>query len=832
MWRLLLLGLMLGGCRERVVNMAVDLPLVVTPSRVDFEQVFVGERAVRTISLRNEGQVARAVSFELAAPFAAAFTETSVAGGASVDLELSVAPLEPGSRTATMLLDGTEVTLTVDALAVPLCPAPSACSTARFDVGTRACVTEPKAEGAVCSTSCVSSGVCLQGECRGSAGTCDDGNVCTQDACAESTGCVHVPLECAPPDDPCQAASCDTTAGCQKRAVEDGVRCGPDDCARNQARVCINGACVTRVRPQGELCFETVAGVAAGPGRVDARDAEARFFQVRKAATDRWGNTWVFGGGDVRRVTPGGVVSTIIRSVGGNMQVDGVGVGHVQQPLAATTDAWGNAWVLDESCLRKVTPTGVLTTQFCRAELLNPRWLEVLRDGRAFVAGPFVPLKELFRDGGSSTLDGSGPLAESAQGNLLFFRELEDGGVIQLEATPQGAVPLGRPPEGEDLYEIASAGSSGQFLTARNRDAGCLLSVEVDGGAAAFASEGSCNLSAQNVTTFTGSPVFFSWVGRDGEGYSFSRGVELQRLTASGGVKVAGLAEQPGRVDGLPPAARLNVRAGLNFSSYSIDSMLVRPGGVVFAGGDGLVRTWSPTSGLNTIDAGCPIGFVCQPNSRLQPTDGGVLVVKERISFSFFDGVGFTQPTPIPFVNREVWLEPGVGGWLMDTASLSSLAADWSVRGRIRGGRSLRDGPFPQTVDDGGWVDTDADAGTCDFTFLHSPVDMSQQVLAVLDGNAVRTLSASGLQTLAGSAAQGFVDGAASNARFNRPLSMSRAPNGDLYIADTENNAIRVLTPAGRVRTVGRLTDRPAAVAVAPNGDVFVLVRHALLRGR
>ncbi len=828
MWRLLLLGLMLGGCRERVVNMAVDVPLVVTPARVDFEQVFVGERVVRTISLRNEGQVARPVSFELAAPFAAAFTETSVAGGASVDLELSVVPLEPGGRTATILLDGSEVTLVVDALTVPRCPAPSACSTARFDLATRACVTEAKAEGAACSTSCVSSGVCLQGECRGSAGTCDDGNVCTQDACAEGSGCVHVPLECAPPDDPCQAASCDTTGGCQKRAVEDGVRCGPDDCARNQARVCINGACVTRVRPQGELCFETVAGVAAGPGRVDARNAEARFFQVREAATDRWGNTWVFGGGEVRRVTPGGVATTIIRSVGGNTPVDGVGVGHVQQPLAATTDAWGNAWVLDGSCLRKVTPTGVLSTPFCRTQFLNPRWLEVLRDGRAFVAGPFVPLTELFPDGGSRALDGVGPLAESTRGNLLFFRAL-DAGLTQLEATPQGEVAVQRAPVGGDLYEVASAGSAGELLTSRNRDAGCLLSVEVDGGVRAFGSDVACNLSAQNVSTFTGSPVFFSWVGRDGEGYSFSRGVELQRLTASGGVSVAGLAELPGTVDGLSPAARLRVTAGFGFSLHRVDSLFVRADGVVvFSGGDDLVRTWSPSTGVSTIDGGAaPMSL-----TMLQPADGGFLV-KYSNSVRFFDGVGLSSPTPTgSFFDGEVWLEPGGGGWLMKSTLLSTLGPDWSVGGTIRGSRALRDGPLPQTVDDGGWVDTDADAGTGDFGTLHSPVQVSPGTLAVLDGNAVRTLSASGLQTLAGALTKGFVDGAASSARFNQPLSMNRAPNGDLYIADTENNAIRVLTPSGQVRTVGRLTDRPAGVAVAPNGDVFVLVRHALLRGR
>ena len=88
------------------------------------------------------------------------------------------------------------------------------------------------------------------------------------------------------------------------------------------------------------------------------------------------------------------------------------------------------------------------------------------------------------------------------------------------------------------------------------------------------------------------------------------------------------------------------------------------------------------------------------------------------------------------------------------------------------------------------------------------------------------------MSTIAGSAQAGYVDSPGSLARFNRPRGLAVHPNGDLIVADTENNVIRAISPMGLVRTVGRLTDRPAAVTVAPNGDVYVLVRHALLRGR
>jgi hypothetical protein len=76
---------------------------------------------------------------------------------------------------------------------------------------------------------------CVDGICDVSDLDCDDGNVCTQDACDAATGCVNTPLpaaqvpECTAPD-ACSVATCDPGLGCLITGVEgfDSVTCRLD----------------------------------------------------------------------------------------------------------------------------------------------------------------------------------------------------------------------------------------------------------------------------------------------------------------------------------------------------------------------------------------------------------------------------------------------------------------------------------------------------------------------------------------------------------------------------------------------------------------------------
>jgi uncharacterized repeat protein (TIGR02543 family) len=65
----------------------------------------------------------------------------------------------------------------------------------------------------------------------------------------------------------------------------------------------------------------------------------------------------------------------------------------------------------------------------------------------------------------------------------------------------------------------------------------------------------------------------------------------------------------------------------------------------------------------------------------------------------------------------------------------------------------------------------------------------------------------------------GFRDGPASEARFNGLQGFALAANGDLYIADTGNNAIRKLSPGGMVTTL-HLTATTAGAGGTGTGDI------------
>lgn len=91
-------------------------------------------------------------------------------------------------------------------------------------------------------------------------------------------------------------------------------------------------------------------------------------------------------------------------------------------------------------------------------------------------------------------------------------------------------------------------------------------------------------------------------------------------------------------------------------------------------------------------------------------------------------------------------------------------------------------------------------------------------------GSADCGMKTSGVSTLAGAAASGFVDGPGCQARFHNPVNTAVGPDGTVYVADFDGGKIRAVSSDGTTSTVINQADftRPFGLAFAPNGTLYV----------
>jgi serine/threonine protein kinase len=111
----------------------------------------------------------------------------------------------------------------------------------------------------------------------------------------------------------------------------------------------------------------TLAGLAGKLGRQDGSGSAARFLAPLGIALDGAGNIYVaeFASDTIRKITPGGVVSTLAGSAGNPGREDGVGDNaHFRNPWSVAVDSTGDVYVADKSnfTIRQITPTGRVST--------------------------------------------------------------------------------------------------------------------------------------------------------------------------------------------------------------------------------------------------------------------------------------------------------------------------------------------------------------------------------------------------------------------------------------------------------------------------------------
>jgi sugar lactone lactonase YvrE len=552
---------------------------------------------------------------------------------------------------------------------------------------------------------------------------------------------------------------------------------------------------IRKVTPAGVVT--TLAGSPNAAGRTDGTGSAARFWNPCGLAVGPAGDIFVAdrGYGLIRKITPAGVVTTLAGGAGLQISVDGQGAAANFYGLTGLAiDAAGTLYAVDVSGVRKISPTGNVTT--------------------LATANPSANIND---PGAASYLCSPWGLAVDATGNVYVS---DTRGAVR-KITPAGAVSTlaGDPRKTPDASD--GPGSAASFFYP--------LGLAIDSSGNLYVAEGNNNTvrkitPAGLVTTLAGVAPSRTKGYVDGTGvtarfrdpadtavdaagnvYVADTGNHaIRKVTRAGVVTTfAGTGEQAGNADGTGSAARFNQPMGIVFDSagnlYVSDSGNTTIRKVTSAGGVTTLATGVPGRGLS-VDTGGNV-YVADPNGGVirKVTAGGTV--------SIVAGPGpFNAPT-------DVAVDPT--GSLFVADSLNAVIRKIAVGGAVS--------TFAGQLNSSVVHDGAADAAR--FSYPHSlAIDGTGNLYVTEYGARVvrKITTAGGVSSLGGGPA-GYqrLTGLGRDALFMTPQGISVDAGGTIAFVDEQ------MVHRGERAGSPSITTQPQSQTVASGGSVQFSVAAA-----
>jgi sugar lactone lactonase YvrE len=573
-----------------------------------------------------------------------------------------------------------------------------------------------------------------------------------------------------------------------------------------------------------------LAGNANGAGTVDGTGAAARFGYPTGVTTDAAGNVYVADSGNstIRKISPGGVVTTLAGTAGVSGSTDGTGAAaSFDFPSGVASDAAGNLYVADfaNSTIRKISSDGVVTTVAgaafvfghadgagASASFKNPWGIATDLAGNVYVTDSGNrTIRKIAPSGAVTTLAGTAGVSGSADGT----------GAAASFSNPSGIAA----DRTGNLY-VADAGNS----TIRKITPEAVVTT-LARGASFYNPEGVAADAAGNVYV------------ADANSHT------VRMIAPSGAVTtVAGTIGAGGGADGTGATATFG-----NLEGIAIDRA-----GILYVADttNNTIRTITPSGAVTTLAGAAPVvGSADGMGAAAGFNSPGALATDRAGNIYVADMLNFTVRKITP--GGEVTTLAGTAGKSGSSDGAGAAARFWGAQGIATdsAGNVYVADAFNSTIrkiTPGGVVSTLAGTagvtGHADGTGAAATFNNPDGVATDNEGNVyvadsfnrtIRKITVGEVvTTLAGTAGViGSADGTGAAASFSLPTELAIDTAGNVYVTDLGNSTIRRISPGGVVTTLAGVNgvlghadsagapatfNNPWGLAIDAAGNVYV----------